>query len=193
MPNLAGFPNELLIKIFEYDVRHYRLDYGTGTGNYLNTVLDRKVGRKIYAAAKEAFWQSYVALTTVTIGELRELDDETEAWRCSPGIYIQENSGATMVQQCRNLKLYLAVSAHLNKSDYAQNYKDRLIGYLKESRNVQGIEMSLVYLEETVRDKARQLAEEVLQELRGMMNKNIKGVVTEFEMPTREVTMRSMP
>ena len=193
MPNFADLPNELLIKIFRYDVQHHSLEYGNEPGNYLNSILDRKFGRKIYAAAKEAFWQSYVAKTTIKIGEITELDEEAETSRCSPDVDIHEYSGVTMVQQCRNLKVYLLVSVHLSKADYAGYYKEKIVEFVKEVKNIQAIEICMVIRDESIREKAKQLAKEVVQELRGGMDKNIKGVVTDFDMPTREVTMRSAP
>ena len=198
MASFPELPNELLIQILAHNLpnddraRTYEDDEPDYI-KYARFISSSAISRRIYAAAKEAFWQPYVAELMVGLFAKGRNTARANDERCIPDVDFGEDSGGTMIQRCRQLKIHLMVYPHLRKAHFAEYCKRTMVEYLKQLENLQTVEVVVVIRDGSIRDEACKFAKTVLEELCGAMGKQIKGVITVVEPMVREPSMRSRP
>ena len=198
MAVFGELPNELLIQILAHNLpndgpaQSYG-DYEPDYIKYAQFISSSAFNRRIYAAAKEAFWQPYVAKLMVGLFAKGRYTARPNDERCIPDVDFGEDSGATMIQRCRQLKIHLMVYPHIHKAHFVKHCKQAIVEYLKKLEDLQKVDVDVVIRDGSIRDEACAFAETVLEELRGIMGKQIKGVIAVVEPTAQEPSMRNRP
>jgi hypothetical protein len=184
---LTDLPQELLVKIFIYDVQHHRKrvrrnePYIDAVGEYLHSLSIRKV-KGIYAAAKEAFWKTHAA--DVFFYQLGTPG--------GPRLRVGETCSSEMTKRSRRLYLFVVVESSLDDAGKGQHNKQGLLAFLKGLEFVTQVNATLLWYRDSAADESDVLLlKGVLKQLELDVGRNIKHSVVGEDFRRRDMPMRS--